>query len=115
MAQWSRQYSGNTHGSRVQDYEQSLAHAINVYRDSECADNRAKQRKTVFRMADRLLAARMRMRKANKPRKPGVVDRKLQRIIDGGVDAILQEFGIADELFPSDDDADDTTSNGGGS
>ena len=97
MAQWSRQYSGNTHGTRVQDLELQLQHAIRVLRSAEQSRHIDTSRDTVLRMAKKLLAARIRKRKVNAPQRPDKTDRKLNRLIDGGVDAILHEFNAPEE------------------
>jgi hypothetical protein len=53
-----------------------------------------KQRRKIERMADRLLSARIRARKSNTQTPNGGDDPKLRIMIDGGVAAILLEFGV---------------------
>lgn len=95
MAQWSRQYTGNTHGTRISDREGQLRHAIEVYRQNETSSDAQTRIKTIVRMANRLLASRIDARKSNVP-PSGQIDTKLQAMLDGGVLAILSEFGIPD-------------------
>lgn len=102
MAQWSRQYSGNTHGTRVQDLEQQLQHAIDVFRSRRTSQDAAQSRETVLRMADKLLAARIRKRKVNAPQTPDGTDSTLQRLARGGVEAILREYNVFEEVHPDD-------------
>lgn len=105
MAQWMGQYSGKTHGSRVRDLEDQLQHAVDVLRDVRTEAKRAQQQKKLTRMAERLLSARIRARKANALTNPDAVDNRLAAMIDGGVEAILSEFKIASD----DDDAHKTS------
>ncbi len=94
MAQWMGQFSGNTHGSRVRELELQLRHAIDVLRDTASATDLAKRHKSISRTADRLLSARIRLRKSIVRPQPDETDPKLQTMIDGGVAAIYEEFGI---------------------
>jgi hypothetical protein len=99
MAQWMGQYTGNTHGFLVAEREEQLRHAIGVYRQKDTISERKKQSKTVLRMADRLVSARIKVRKANRPAETdGPPDEKLQRIVEDGNPAILREFDIAEIL-----------------
>ena len=105
MAQWIGQFSGNTHRSKVLDREAQLRHAIEVYRCIQPQDDRTTQGQTVKRLADRLLAARIRAMKATlnamEPMSPdstiaNSMKTKIQHVTNAGVHAILEEFDAAD-------------------
>jgi hypothetical protein len=107
MAQWIGQFSGNTHRSKVLDREGQLRHAIEVYRRMQPHDDRTAQGQTVKRLADQLLAARIRAMKATlnamgpmSPDSPitNSMKTKIQNVTIAGVHAILEEFGAKDIL-----------------
>lgn len=106
MAQWMGQFSGRTHESRVKDAEVNLRRGIDSGHEP----------KNVSSLAEKLLAARVRQRKARLSRMRELttgdspeekaqaivsIEQNLREIEAGGVAAILREFGIADKSMPS--------------
>ena len=61
MAQWSRQYTGNTHATRVADLEASLRRAVSAFTEAQSDPERASKAKSVRKLAERLLLARRRL------------------------------------------------------
>jgi hypothetical protein len=110
VAQWLGQYTGNTHATRVAELDSQLRHAISVLRAIEDDSDRMKRAKSVRKLAKRLLAARARCIKAKLASAEihdaigkGLGDvaslrQHLASIEEGGLDAILAEFGVAEEL-----------------
>ncbi len=103
MAQWSGQFTGNTHLSKVQDREQQLQHAIEVYRTLESKTETEAQKQTVARFAKQLLDARIRATKARivalDPRDDNdraLAESKIDKLLNGGVSSILKEFAASD-------------------
>ena len=103
MAQWSGQFTGNTHLSKVQDREQQLRHAIEVYRTLDSETKIEAQKQTVARFAKQLLDARVRATKARiaalDPRDDNDrirAESKIDEMLNGGVSSILEEFGGLD-------------------
>jgi len=99
MAQWLGQFSGNTHLSKVKDREEQLRQAVDAYRAGATPEERAAHGKTVVRLAERLLEARVRAVKARlaalDPRDEQgreLGERKLAQITEAGRDAVLAEF-----------------------
>jgi hypothetical protein len=98
VAQWLGQFSGRTHESRVKDAEMNLRRAIDA----------GHERKNILGLAEKLLAARVRQRKARLSRLKEVttgdsreenahaivsMEQSLSEIEAGGVAEILREFG----------------------
>lgn len=113
MAQWTGQYSGKTHQSKVLDREEQLRHAIEVFRSKQSQTEAQMQAKKVFRLADKLLSARVRAMKAclnaRGPRSPdnriaNEAEAKIERVVEGGILPLLREFDAADiaERFAGD-------------
>ena len=116
MAQWLGQFSGRTHGTRVQDAEDALRHAVQAFHEVAAPQERERKVKNVRHLAKRLLQARLRLLKARlvRAREPRLTD-LASRWTDGadavqaremttraaGVNAILVEFGV-EELVRSD-------------
>lgn len=113
MAQWSGGFSGNTHGTRVQDAETALRHAVEVLRSHDTA-GQAKAAATVRRLAKRVLSARLRMLKS---RLSALQDSKTERVAADsqefaalsqrlaqaqgqGIADILSEFAVEEALDP---------------
>ena len=103
MAQWSGQFTGRTHLSKVQDREQKLQHAIEVYRNLESQTETEAQRQTVLRLAKQLLDARVRANKARiaalDPRDDNArskAESKIDSMLNNGISAILNKFGASD-------------------
>jgi hypothetical protein len=63
VAQWSRGFSGNTHVTRVEEAEAALRNAVTVLKAAG-ASARPKTAKTVRKLAEKVLSARVRMLKA---------------------------------------------------
>lgn len=110
MAQWSGQYTGLTHATRVDDAEASLRHAVEVLRAARTED-REKQAKIVHALARRVLSARSRHIKARLvaahqvasaetlEKRADEIDHLRQKAAEcseRGVAGILAEFGAAD-------------------
>ena len=103
MAQLSRQFTGNTHLSKVKDREQQLKHAIAVYRTLESRADAEAQMQTVGRFAQQLLDARIRATKARiaalDPRDDdnrALAESRIDKMLRGGVSSILMEFNASD-------------------
>ena len=103
MAQWSGQFTGNTHLSKVHDRESQLRRAVEAYRKCEAEPNRDARAQTVLRLAERLLAARVKAKRAQitalDPRdteQREQAERKLQQTMDAGLRRVLDEFAAPD-------------------
>ena len=111
MAQWLGQFSGHTHATRVEDAEALLRHAVEVLGTAASSLDREKKAKTVKRLAERLMMARLKLMKARlaeaKDVQSGValarrageiasLEQKYTMMQEGGLDAILREFGAID-------------------
>ena len=105
MAQWSGQFTGLTHQSKVLDREEQLRHAIDAYRAKQTDDERESQAKIVLRLADNLLSARIRAMKARLnaygplSRDSSIVtsmETKILNVENGGIRNILDEFNAAE-------------------
>jgi hypothetical protein len=108
MAQWMGQFSGHTHETKVEDAQASLRHAVEALRSAGLGPDREKKAKAVHRLAKRLLTARLKLAKARiaaaTDTQSGValakraneivsLERKYAMVREGGLDAILREFG----------------------
>lgn len=111
MAQWLGQFTGNTHETKVHDAEDALQHSVDVYRSLLHDASREKKAKAILKQAERLLRARQKLagarhavaRERRLTLNPELRDKELkpfedkERLLrDGGVDAILAEFGVAE-------------------
>ena len=99
MAQWSGQFIGNTHLSKVKDREQQLRHSIEVHSQNETEV----QAQVVARLAKQLLDARIRATKARiaalDPRDDNArvqAESKIDKLQNGGVSSILKEFNASE-------------------
>lgn len=110
MAQWKHQFSDKTHWSKVSDREKLLRHAVEVYRAMQAEDERAVQAKKVLRLAQRLLNARIRAKKArinqlgprpwSRESSIAVAEQAtLEKLKSEGVQGILEEYRASDILF----------------
>jgi hypothetical protein len=109
MAQWSRQFSGHTHQTRVEDCEEALRGAGNSFREASAATSLEKAR-NVRDLAQRLLSARRHLLKSRLLDADGAsadrADRRaaeiaslrtrLETLDRGGIDGILEEFSLED-------------------
>ncbi len=108
MAQWAGQYSGFTHGTKVQDLEDSLRKAVTALADSS-VDARENQNKVVRRLAERLLVARLKLLhariaaaselryrngKASAEQVPKL-ELRARGVEADGLEGILREFGAS--------------------
>ena len=110
MAQWAGQFSGLTHETKVQDAEESLRRAVQAHVQSPESD---KTVKAIHQLAERVLKTRLkalhaRIAALSEPGKnrasPETLEHLRQReaqILDGGVAAILKEFGVPPALTDS--------------
>lgn len=64
MAQWRHQFSERTHSSRVRDREEILANAIATWNSTLAVDRTPSLRKKLLRLADDLLAAILKEKRA---------------------------------------------------
>ncbi len=109
MAQWNGQFTGNSHPTKVEDYENTLRHAVEALNFCDEEQKPAKL-KSVRKLAARLLNTRLKMVKAKRYEAEPVessewparrvqlehlaeVETKLREV---GVEGILIEFGAAD-------------------
>ncbi len=99
MAQWTGQYTGKTHLSKIRDRELLLRQAVEKLRQCQTPSDRDAQASAVVRFADDLLRARVRAKRAQiaalSPRELDQREqweRKLRELIDDGVQSILDEF-----------------------
>jgi len=105
MAQWTGQFGGHTHETKVKDIEDSLRLAIQTYRitaEAECAG----KLKAIRHLAERLLAARLkalraRLSELTEPSSKSLDHTKAahlrtreQELQAQGVDDILREFEL---------------------
>ena len=111
MAQWSGQFTGRTHATRVADVEATLRQAIAVYKAA--GDRTIKSKgKAVRRLVSRLYAARLRALRATRvahtplaadaddPRVDvEVVRRRELAIVAEGVAGVLAEFGVSELIL----------------
>lgn len=111
MAQWNGQFTGNTHSTKVQDLEELLQRAIGRLRDEDARD--AKQ-KNVYKIAEKLLKARLKLLKAkicdeepvtndNKEKRDRRFENLRQKLAatqGEGVNGILIEFDARELMFP---------------
>lgn len=106
MAQWMGQFTGNTHATKVRDLEGTLRKAIASLKSMNSNDPR--KCKAIVKLAERLLRARTKMLVAHggdrvsgpsgdTQKAAGVksLERRQGELADGGVGAILREFGVA--------------------
>ena len=99
MAQWSGQFTGNTHLSKVKDREQQLRHSIEIHSQNETEV----QAQVVARLAKQLLDARIRATKARiaalDPRDDNArvqAESKIDKLQNGGVSSNLKEFNASE-------------------
>ena len=112
MAQWSGQYLGHTHDTKVDEAEELLREAITAL-SSAPASYRARRVKSVRRLADRLLAARLKVVRAKlsvraePDQRGGEAEQSTrllareQELVAGGVASILREFNVAESASSS--------------
>ena len=113
MAQWSRQYTGNTHATRVADLEASLRRAVSAFTEAQSDPERASKAKSVRKLAERLLLARRRLLAARRTAAQQVrsgealaerekeISRLQERaatLDEGGLRGILAEFHALDAM-----------------
>lgn len=114
MAQWLGQFSGHTHETKVQDAEELLRHAVEVFRAADLSPDREKRAKALNRLAERLLTARLKLAKARiaaatdvqsgvalakRANEIASLERNYAVLYEGGLLAILREFGVQDALL----------------
>lgn len=111
VAQWLGAFTGNTHETRVGDAEDLLLHAVEVLKSSGSGPYRERRAKSVARLAKRLLAARLKLAKARiaaaedvqtgvelarRSEEIASLKRREALVRQGGLEAILKEFGAED-------------------
>ena len=109
MAQWNGQYTGNTHGTKVADFESVLKNAVKVFKASS-EELRSSKASAVRKLAGKVLTARLKMIKAKinelapvesaKQEERRVQIEHLQaseaKIASDGIDGVLREFGASE-------------------
>ena len=105
MAQWTGQFSGMTHETKVRDIEESLRQAIDALTKASEAD-RDKKAKAVRHLSERLLAARLKalrarisvLTEAKNKRASGTQVMRLrmreQELDAQGISGIFREFRV---------------------
>ena len=110
MAQWLGQFTGRTHFTKVKDLEETLSHALDVFRTANSSEEKTKKGEAVQKLAAKLLTARLKLLKAKLYDTDPVIEEKvaertlqiehLQQQIEevrvNGVNGILIEFGVQD-------------------
>ena len=116
MAQWTGQYTGRTHETKVARIEYTMKTAVESLRAAS-KDEHGVKYDAVVKVAERLLTARLKMlgarierlTEARSPDQyPSQTTRLIEReaaTIDGGIDAILAEFGITPKIRPNNEEA----------
>ena len=120
MAQWLWQFTSLTHLTKIQAAADLLTHAVAVLHAMESGLDRDKKAKAVYRLADRLLAARIQWRKAQtelaiealtgltlaeRETKIESLRREDAELRVGGLAAIFDEFripGLSRKIQPND-------------
>ncbi len=107
MAQWSHQYSGHTHDTKVADCEAILRRAVERFRDCE-----SRLHPPDFpALAARVLRARRKaLGAALSDSEPGTgaltnqrterLRLRIEELDSGGVDSILREFSVPEDFLP---------------
>ena len=101
MAQWSGQFSGRTHATKVEDLEEAVsraAAALRVARERETND----KSKAIHKLAERLLQARLKELKASiseealgdREARTVRLSTRRDELIASGVAGILREFNV---------------------
>ncbi|MBN9693945.1 MAG: hypothetical protein J0M24_27190 [Verrucomicrobia bacterium] len=108
MAQWTGQFSGLTHNTKVRDTEASLRRAVAAAAQAS-PEVRYRKVRPMHALAERLLAVRLKAVRARiaaltEPGKRrsdevGGLEEKERQILAGGIEAILREFGADKETF----------------
>jgi hypothetical protein len=110
MAQWIGQYTGNSHATKVQDFEETLRHSITVYRETASYEERFSKRKAIKKLAEKLLNARLKFLKAklydaepvketdSKKRSSHTdnLHQHLEKVRSEDINGIFKEFDIED-------------------
>ena len=109
MAQWNGQFTGNSHATKVEDYENTLRHAVEALNSCGVEERPAKI-KSVKKLAAKVLNARLKMVRARRYDAQPVESkdwpaRRVQlehlteletKLSGAGVDGILIEFGATE-------------------
>jgi hypothetical protein len=110
MAQWTGQFGGLTHETKVQDVENSLRLAIKKF-ETASEMERPEKLKTMRHLSERLLAVRLKALRARisaltEPGNNRLDDKQAahlrtreQELQTRGADEILREFGVRDNAF----------------
>ncbi len=103
MAQWLHMFTGNTHGSLVRDRANLLVQAIEAWNATDADNRTSAMRKKLVRLADSLLAATLKEKKAFLDR--NFLDQQSENYIKkkqeieqlrlAGADSLLMKMGIA--------------------
>jgi hypothetical protein len=105
MAQWTGQFGGLTHETKVQDIEQSLRQAIKTFEAASEAERTGKL-KAIQHLSERLLAARLKALRARisaliqpgserlDERQTAHLQARKQELEAQSADDILKEFGF---------------------
>jgi ABC-type uncharacterized transport system auxiliary subunit len=108
MAQWTGQFTGRTHDTKVQAVELSLRQAVESFENAPQKE-RVGKLKAVQKLSKRLLDARLKALRArlfavtepgNKSQEARLATHlrtRVQQLEAQGVDGILREFGVYDK------------------
>ena len=107
MAQWLGQFSGHTHATKLEDAETALRHAVAVFRAAG-PDDHGRKSKAVRNLAERLLAARLKLLKARLAALEPVAEGREQNADPWHLRGLL---GIGDERCPAEEDERDAKPN----
>ena len=103
MAQWLYMFTGNTHGSLVRDRADLVVRAIETWNATDVNNRTSAMRKKLLRLADNLLAAMLKEKKAFLDRtfldqQSDNYKKKKQEIEQlrfAGVDSLLMKMGAS--------------------
>ncbi|MCU0714422.1 MAG: hypothetical protein MUC43_20405 [Pirellula sp.] len=103
MAQWLNMFTGNTHGSLVRDRADLVSRAVETWNATDVDNRTLAMRKKLVRLADNLLAAMIKEKKAFLDgtlldQRSEDYKKKIQEIEQlrfAGVDSLLRKMGVA--------------------
>jgi hypothetical protein len=107
MAQWAWQFTGLSHRTKVDDYENMLRHAVEVFKNA-ANDDKSQKARSVKKLAVKVFNARLKMVKAKRYEVEPVNETEWkvkrtqvqhlveieEKLASEGLSGILQEFGV---------------------
>lgn len=108
MAQWNGQYTGNTHQTKVVDLVKMFKNSIAAFRNADSDVELKSKKKNLFKLAEKLLNARLKLLNAKLYDVNPVIEdkveiqsshlenlrRQLEKVESEGVNGIFVEFGV---------------------